>query len=398
MVDVSKHLHTVLTVNKLAFSAGLPERNPHVFVGVGVVVAHDLLDGLGGLSSVVEWDSGNIVVQDVGLDDVVEEEPTGETELSVDGGSGTSGEVPFGVFVVRQSGVGVLQEGDENKPVVGENVRQEPVDEAVEVAEMLDPLVNNKGLGQDTQIRQDDEPEVPLLEDWRHWVEVRGVELLKEGALQFLVRLTGDISQEVPEPTTELLNKQILQGDDWSVLGDLLQGNGTLAGNKLFLGLWNENHVSGQMAGGLVVLTVGVLPGEVRDHQVGVQDPADGVVDPAVVGEGLMATLMSHNPDTSHRQGQHDGVREPRDASEIVVGDHRDDGVGDVHHCADHRDVSEDVVERRAESSLVAVLRNGLQDLLDGVVRSGELVTMEGLALQVGGHLLGSGCGSGRHA
>jgi hypothetical protein len=58
------------------------------------VLAHDGLDGLGGLVGVVEGDGGDVVVEDVGLDDAVEDLAADETELAVNGGGGTTGKVP----------------------------------------------------------------------------------------------------------------------------------------------------------------------------------------------------------------------------------------------------------------------------------------------------------------
>jgi hypothetical protein len=68
---------------------------PAAVLDVGaVVLAHDGLDGLGGLVGVVEGDGGDVVVEDVGLDDAVEDLAADETELAVNGGGGTTGKVP----------------------------------------------------------------------------------------------------------------------------------------------------------------------------------------------------------------------------------------------------------------------------------------------------------------
>lgn len=79
-----------------------------------VVAAHDGLDSLGGFVGVVEWNSADIVVQDVCLNDTVEEVAADETELAVDGRSGTLDESPLLTSVVRQGRIGVLKEGDGN--------------------------------------------------------------------------------------------------------------------------------------------------------------------------------------------------------------------------------------------------------------------------------------------
>lgn len=84
-------------------------------VGLRAVVrAHDLLDGLAGLVGVVEGDGADVVVKDVGLNDTVQDVTTNKAEVTVNGGSGSTGEVPHLGLVVRESGVGVLEVSDGN--------------------------------------------------------------------------------------------------------------------------------------------------------------------------------------------------------------------------------------------------------------------------------------------
>lgn len=91
---------------------GLEETSP-ASLGLGAVVgAHDALDGIGGLIGVVEGDVADIVVQDVGLNDTVEDVAADETEVTIDGGSGATGEVPDLGLVVGEGGVSVLEEGN----------------------------------------------------------------------------------------------------------------------------------------------------------------------------------------------------------------------------------------------------------------------------------------------
>jgi len=97
-----------------ALPHGLDEAN-RALPSVGTVVsAHDRLDGLGGLVGVVEGNGADVVVQDMGLDDAVEEVAADETELAIDGGSAATDIIPRLVGVVRQRGIGVLEEGDGN--------------------------------------------------------------------------------------------------------------------------------------------------------------------------------------------------------------------------------------------------------------------------------------------
>jgi hypothetical protein len=76
------------------------------------VAAHDGLDSLGGLTSVVEGDGADVVVEDVRLNDVVEEVGTDGPKVAVDSRSGTTGECPGVGGVVRKGRVSVLKEGD----------------------------------------------------------------------------------------------------------------------------------------------------------------------------------------------------------------------------------------------------------------------------------------------
>lgn len=102
-------------LNELALALVLPECVHEAGLAVGTVVrAHDLADGIRCLASVVERNGGNQVVENVGADDVVEEVGVDETEVTVDGGSGSASEVPGVVVVVWEGSVSVLEEGDGN--------------------------------------------------------------------------------------------------------------------------------------------------------------------------------------------------------------------------------------------------------------------------------------------
>lgn len=93
---------------------GLEETSP-AGVGLGaVVVAHDALDGIAGLVGVVEGDVADVVVQHVGLDDTVEDVAADEAKVAVNGSGSTAGKVPHFGLVVREGGIGVLEEGNGN--------------------------------------------------------------------------------------------------------------------------------------------------------------------------------------------------------------------------------------------------------------------------------------------
>ena len=78
------------------------------------MLTHDRLDGIASLVGVVEGNGANIVVQDMGFDDTMEELTSDESELSIDGGCGATSVGPGSRGIMRKRGIGVLQEGDGN--------------------------------------------------------------------------------------------------------------------------------------------------------------------------------------------------------------------------------------------------------------------------------------------
>lgn len=109
-------LSTLTGLNPVAPACALPngldEAQGSTFGISAVVLAHDLLDSLGGFIGVVEWDCGHVVVEDVGLDDTVEECATNEAKLTVDGSGGATSVGPGLRIVMGKRRVGVLKEGN----------------------------------------------------------------------------------------------------------------------------------------------------------------------------------------------------------------------------------------------------------------------------------------------
>ncbi len=60
----------------------------------------------------VEGNSADVVVKNMGLDDTVEKLTADEAKLAIDRCSGTTNIVPASSSVVRKSRVSVLEEGD----------------------------------------------------------------------------------------------------------------------------------------------------------------------------------------------------------------------------------------------------------------------------------------------
>jgi len=74
-----------------------------------IVYAHDLLDRIGSLDSVVVWDDRGVVMEDMGGDNVVEEVLLDEANISIDRTSSSANESPHLGIVVRKTTVGVVQ-------------------------------------------------------------------------------------------------------------------------------------------------------------------------------------------------------------------------------------------------------------------------------------------------
>jgi len=112
-----------LLLNEDTFGERTVESTESVAVVEVVVVLEDFLDVFGDLRLVVEGDDGEEVVCDVVVGDVVEEEAADPAkERSVDGADGTAEEGPLVLAVVGHGGVSVVQEGQHDDPVVGQEV------------------------------------------------------------------------------------------------------------------------------------------------------------------------------------------------------------------------------------------------------------------------------------
>lgn len=74
--------------------------------------SHDRLDGFGRFIGVIEWDGGDVMMEDMSLDDAVEEVSSDESKFPIDGRCCSSCEVPGFRLVVRQGWIGVLEIGD----------------------------------------------------------------------------------------------------------------------------------------------------------------------------------------------------------------------------------------------------------------------------------------------
>jgi len=93
-------------LNPVAPASTLPDRLDEAegsTFGISAVVAtHNWLDGLGSLVGMVEGDGANIVMENVGLNDAVEELTADETKFTVNGCSSSAHVVPRVASVVGE--------------------------------------------------------------------------------------------------------------------------------------------------------------------------------------------------------------------------------------------------------------------------------------------------------
>jgi hypothetical protein len=103
-------------LNPLAPSCGRPKRldeSKGTASGISaIVVAHNRLDSFGGLIGMIKWNSGDVMMQYVRLNDTMEQLAADEAKLAINCGGSTAGIRPGACVVVGKSGVGMLQEGD----------------------------------------------------------------------------------------------------------------------------------------------------------------------------------------------------------------------------------------------------------------------------------------------
>lgn len=422
-VAVEKHtlalaLGTLGGLNPLAGASAGPEsleESSPAGVGLGaVVVAHDLLDGLAGFVGVVEGDGADIVVEDVSFDDSVEDVTADETEITVDGGSGATGKVPHLRLVVGEGGVGVLEISDSHypsqfsclflfldgreltKPVVHPEVRNSIPHKQVEPAISGADIVQNRTGDSETEVTEENELGILGLIQ-----RARGVEVVDAGkvtvvlalatalGLVLVVVVTGNVGEEVHGPAEQLLQDNVGGGEERGLLKQLIQFVGGPANARSILGasLGDEDHVTSDVTGGLVVLSVGNLPREVRNEQSRMADPTDSVVQPLGRRERLVTTLVGQYPDTGTEETLENGVQPPQSKPERirrhVLGGHKvlediEDG-GESNHIPGH------IGQTFDGGALEAVSRDSIPDLLDGVVGDLELVAIgvDHLALAV---------------
>lgn len=269
--------HVTSVVDKLASTGSSVEGNEKVGTVNLIVSTHDLLDVNSRLVSIVERNSSDEVVADVGLDDSVENVLADPSKVSIDGCRSTSGIVPFTLSVVWKSWIGVLQESDHDQVVVDNEVWQAVVENDSSQAKSLVSKIQTKRREHESKVGQGDLDSLLRLEQRREGPEV--VDLLGRVTLVFL---TGDIEEEISGPSTNLLDEQCPGSRKWSLLNELhklgfvlvliytswclnrvIGWVSSLGSNLGRSCLWHKDHVLGQVTGHLVVSSMRELPRKV---------------------------------------------------------------------------------------------------------------------------------------
>lgn len=351
------------------------------------MLAHDGLDGLGSLVSVVEGDAADVVVQNVGLDDAVEEVSADESHLTINGGSGAADKVPFLVSVVGESRIGVLKEGDCHKPVVNPEIWDKVPDSHVVPAKLLAEQVQTSHGQTNANVAHDDKLSVAVLIERAAGVEVVDattiavlLTLTTTLTLALMVVVAGDIGHEIVGPANELLTDEHGESEERGLLGELrhLMNHLAEAGSMLLASSGDKDHITLHVSSSLVVLSVRDLPAEVGDKESGVENPAGDIVDEARVGEGAVTALVGQNPDTGGKKTLKDGVDSPEASSDRGRGDvfGSDKVVPDGKGRAEKDEIAEDIAVSPQGGALEAVLGDGIVDILDGEVGGSELVAI----------------------
>ncbi|KAA8516991.1 hypothetical protein F0562_017191 [Nyssa sinensis] len=84
------------------------------------------------------------------------------------------------------------------------------------------------------------------------------------------------------------------------------------------LGLGDENFIALKGSDVGMVAAVAVFPGEERDEEGGVEHEADSVVEPLVITEGVVATLMGYDPNAGYDTTYEEPVKRPCKVGERV--------------------------------------------------------------------------------
>jgi len=274
--------HTLAVLKVVAVAKVLVESDGKVAAVLGVVLAELLLQGLGRLLGMVKGQVREDVMADVGRVDKVQLVVEKATHGAIDSAEGAAEPVPFGLVVVRQSAIDMLEERNGDEEAVNDEERGQVQHKDEQVAEDVAGVDERGGGGDEAEAREQHKVLVLGPEHVGRGLEVAVVEVLA-----FIALVRGRVKHEVHRPANEEHADQARKHDQLFRIA-----HGRLAG---VLG----RHVClvlGDVVGEVVVVGVGALPREVGNKERRVQDEPDRIVDDLVRREAAMATLMRNHP------------------------------------------------------------------------------------------------------
>lgn len=344
------------------------------------------------------------MVNDVVVDDVVKEVAADPAEITVNGGEGALNKGPALGLEVRDVGVGMVEIGDGNQPVVNPHVGLDVHEENHLPADVGRGKVEDVSHDGEAEIGDGNEDGLAGTEDGRGGLEVADA---KEADVLLLLAVGAgrDVEEEVRLPASELVEEELDDLNDGDVLKELaveVQVN-EAALLAILGGVGNEGHVLLHVAGEAVVAVVRVLPAEVGDHQGGVKDPAHHIVELGVQREGAVAALVGENPHAGEDEALDVSVDSPGDPAEDRVLDLGDVSEGSPAKGEGHGHITDDIAHGSQHGGLEAVSGNGVPDGLNvgihrALRRSDSLaVGDDGMAIGLSTSRLERRGGGGRH-
>ena len=176
-----------------------------------------------------------------------------------------------------------------------------------------------------------------------------------------------DVEQQVSLPASQLVDEQLEEVDDRSVLievGVHVQVSQGTHG-ALVKSLRDEDHVLLHVVGEAVVAVVGELPREERHQQDRVEEPAHDTVEVIVYGESTVPALVPQDPDAHADETLDVAVDNPGRGAPDRVRDLRDVGQSSPRQPAGHEQIPNDIAHRDPCGRLEAVSRDGISNGLN---------------------------------
>jgi hypothetical protein len=227
-----------------------------------------------------------------------------------------------------QDGVGVLEVGDEDEPVVDVKVRDTVDDEHLGEAPLDGPVGKTGKHGTDSNVGDDDLGSLGVSENVGPGVVVctsaRSVHMSRQLTVGVggVTKLSRSVPDQVQRPSEELVHHHVEELVDGSIFNSLSELGLSESGNadisttqsnaledlldtldllilldggvaQLGSSSGDKDLVSGHVSSSGVVLTVRDSPRVVRNKEDRVQDPSDKIVDALAGRVGLMTTLVT---------------------------------------------------------------------------------------------------------